>query len=510
MRNILLFLFSSLLLVSCVASSGTPSDISGAWVDEQERLYFLDEDGTLGIPDQTALSGVRWQLENDVLTLATMDSPGGDIREQKLILKHAHSGSMELIDADGSTVVWKKSRAKVGRLEGVLFYRERMALPPEVIVSVQLYPLHSPIPVATSIMPAAGSGQLPFRVYYMEQTVTGQVRLAASVLHSGETLFATQNDEIITLPSTPQVLLYRTMPGEHQLPPLKTPASYQGSLKVSGKNIIVRLYLENDGLALLTQDGDRNQYMGTWMEKDRNRTIEITRGALKPVTATREAGGGLLLNGLSAQPVELKPAKIPWPSKGFLLEGELRSQNGKPVFSECNSQRDIPIPSSSRGYDQLSHVLQANGNSSVVLEGRIQDGHLEASNVFLVRKGGVCSTENYASAPLLQTYWRLRELNGAPVEQFPDQPEPHLILRDNGQASGSDGCNNFFMNWKRKDATLSFSSGGSTLRLCPQGEEQARAMHDMFSKVDEWNISGSMLELRSKNSILAVFEAVDM
>lgn len=510
MRNILLFFFCSLLLVSCVASSGTPGDISGAWVDEQERLYFLDEDGSLGIPDRTALSGVSWSLENGVLTLATMDSPGGDVREQKLILRQARAGRLEFTDTDGSTVVWKKSRAKVGRLDGTLFYRERMALPPEVIISVQLYPLHSPIPVANSIMPSSGNGRLFFHVYYLEQTVSGPVRLTASILHSGETLFATQSDEIISIPATPDVLLYRTMPGEHQLPPLVPPLSYKGEVKSSGRNITVHLYLEDGGLALLTQDGDRNQYMGTWMEKDRNRTIEITRGSLKPVTATREAGGNLLLNGLLSQPIELKKADIPWPSKGFLLEGELRKQDGRPVFSECNSQRDIPIQPSGRGYDQLSQIMKENGNASVVLEGRMQDGHLEASNVFLVQKGGVCSTENYASAPLLQTYWRLRELNGNPVKLFPDQPEPHLILRDNGQASGSDGCNNFFMNWQRKDEDISFSAGGSTLRLCPQGEDQARNIHKMFSEADEWDINGSMLELRSKNSIVAVFEAVKM
>ena len=281
-------------------------------------------------------------------------------------------------------------------------------------------------------------------------------------------------------------------------------------MKVSGKDVTVHLYLEEDGLALLTQDGDRNQYMGTWMEKDRNRTIEITRGVLKPVTATREAGGGLLLSGLSSKMVQLQPADLPWPSKGFLLEGEIRNQGGRPVFSECNSQRDIPLLTSGKGYAQLNHIMQENGNASVVLEGRMQGNGLEASNVFLVKKGGVCSTENYASAPLLQTYWRMREINGKAVEQFPDQPEPHLILRDNGQASGSDGCNNFFMNWKRNGQEMTFSGGGSTLRLCPQGEKQSRAIHEMFAGVDEWNITGSMLELRSKNSITAVFEAVEM
>ena len=510
MRKLVLFLFCSLFLVSCVSSSSPSDDISGVWVDEQERLYFLDEDGSLGIPDRTALSGVSWNLENGVLTLATMDSPGGEVKEQKLILKEARAGRLEFSDADGAAVVWEKSRARVGKLEGTLFYRERMALPPEVVVSVQLYPLHSPIPVATSIVPASGSGQIPFRVYYLEQTVQGPVRLAAAILSSGETLFATQNDEIISLPGTPSVLLYRTLPGEHQLPPLKTPASYRGTMKMSGRDVTVHLYLEENGVALLTQDGDRNQYMGTWMEKDRNRTIEITRGALEPVTATREAGGNLLLNGLSAQSIELKKADIAWPSKGFLMEGELRSENGKPVFSECNSQRDIPIQPSGRGYAQLSHIMQENGNASVVLEGRMQNGRLEASNVFLVQKGGVCSTENYASAPLLQTYWRLREIDGQEISLFPDQPEPHLILRENGQATGSDGCNNFFMNWQREGDRLTFKEGGSTLRLCPQGEEQSRAMHEMFSRVDEWNITGSMLELRSGKSIVAVFEAVEM
>ena len=66
------------------------------------------------------------------------------------------------------------------------------------------------------------------------------------------------------------------------------------------------------------------------------------------------------------------------------------------------------------------------------------------------------------------------------------------------------------MSWKRKDEALSFTDGGSTLRMCPQGQEQSRDIHTMFSKVDEWNINGSMLELRSKKSIVAVFEAVDM
>ena len=190
MRKSLLFLFCSLLLAACVATSGTTRDLSGAWVDEQEHLYFLDEDGTLGLPGQTAMSGVSWKLENGVLTLASMDSPGGEVLEKKLVLKESRAGNLTFTDADGATVTWKKSRARVGRLKGTLFYRERMALPPQVVVHVQLYPQHSSTPVAVSIMPASGSGEIGFCVYYLEQTTPASLRLAAAVLCSGETLFA--------------------------------------------------------------------------------------------------------------------------------------------------------------------------------------------------------------------------------------------------------------------------------------------------------------------------------
>jgi heat shock protein HslJ len=112
--------------------------------------------------------------------------------------------------------------------------------------------------------------------------------------------------------------------------------------------------------------------------------------------------------------------------------------------------------------------------------------------------------------PLKGTYWRLKELDGKPVKSFPGQPEAHLILREKGEAAGSDGCNNFFMGWESSDGSISFTPGGATLRLCPNGEEQARKMLQMFPSVKTWNISGGQLELRSDEKLEAVFEAVEM
>ena len=63
---------------------------------------------------------------------------------------------------------------------------------------------------------------------------------------------------------------------------------------------------------------------------------------------------------------------------------------------------------------------------------------------------------------------------------------------------------------EKKNNSISFSAGGTTLRICPQGNEQAMDIHKMFTEVDEWSINGSMLELRSQNRLIAVFESVTM
>lgn len=115
-----------------------------------------------------------------------------------------------------------------------------------------------------------------------------------------------------------------------------------------------------------------------------------------------------------------------------------------------------------------------------------------------------------SSPELVGTYWRLKEVEGKAAEHFPDQPEAHLILKEKGQVTGSDGCNNFFMNWTGGDSSLTFTPGGATLRLCPAGEEQAQALYRVLPAVDSFRIKGTNLELLSRDSVKAVFEAVAM
>lgn len=49
---------------------------------------------------------------------------------------------------------------------------------------------------------------------------------------------------------------------------------------------------------------------------------------------------------------------------------------------------------------------------------------------------------------------------------------------------------------------------GSTLMMCPQGDEQARAFKETLAGVDAWSITGSVLELSKGGKPVATFEAV--
>ncbi len=116
-------------------------------------------------------------------------------------------------------------------------------------------------------------------------------------------------------------------------------------------------------------------------------------------------------------------------------------------------------------------------------------------------------TPVYQAAVFENTYWRLKTLNSKDSQSYDNQIEAHFILRDK-MISGSDGCNNFFMPVEYEGNSISFKEGGSTLMLCPHGEEQAREFINTLHKVTHWEIKGSLLKLLADDRVVATFEAV--
>ena len=325
----------SLLLLFCLSACMTAGDateekrLHGLWKDEDGQFFYLDENGDLGLPRNASFSGVSWNFDGTAVTLTMEKAPGEEEEQHRLFLQKRGLWSLEFLDERGKTVFWSRSFKNVKRFEGSLFFRERIMLPPEVTISVQLRKPDGSL-AGQSMATVSGREELAFHVYYLESDLKEKAAVEASIFFGREPLFTCPENTTLSLKDRPSILLHHAVP---------------------------------------------------------------------------------------------------------------------------SLQKELPL------------------------------------------KG---------------TYWRLKELDGKPAESFADQPEAHLILRDKGQATGSDGCNNFFMDWEAGEGSISFSPGGATLRLCPNGEEQAQRFRQMFPAVTKWNISSGQLELRSENKLEAVFEAVDM
>ena len=116
-----------------------------------------------------------------------------------------------------------------------------------------------------------------------------------------------------------------------------------------------------------------------------------------------------------------------------------------------------------------------------------------------------------AAAELAGTRWLLTEVGGQPARMYPGQPEAHLLFTpaDNGvgRISGSDGCNNLVGSYTLNGTILAFDHMGSTMRLCPQGDAQARALTSALGQTTSLRLQGNRLELMRGNERLATFEA---
>ena len=325
----------SLLIMLCLSACMTAGEamdaerLHGLWKDEKGQFFCLEEDGRLCLPRNGSAAGTNWDFDGNVLTLLTVRTPNEEAAHQKLYLQKRGLWGLEFLDAEGKKVKWSRSFKNVEHLEGTLFFRERIMLPPEVTVAVRLLTEDGSV-AGQSISHRSGREELSFRIGFLSSDLNDTAGIEASVFYGKEPLFTAPAGTAADLNGRPSILLHHAVPSKKQELPLKG------------------------------------------------------------------------------------------------------------------------------------------------------------------------------------TYWRLKELDGKPAENFDDQPEAHLILREKGEATGSDGCNNFFMNWEGDDENISFTPGGATLRLCPKGEEQAQKMLQMFPSVIEWKITDGKLELCTEDSVAAVFEAVEM
>jgi copper homeostasis protein (lipoprotein) len=164
------------------------------------------------------------------------------------------------------------------------------------------------------------------------------------------------------------------------------------------------------------------------------------------------------------------------------------------MFRECLTGRRLPVAMEAasidveRAYLDTPHPPGAEVLVSVV--GRLAqrppmegDGTVEMLVVDEfegIWPGETCGARMTVSE-LQDTYWKLTRLGDEPVIIEPQQREPHLVLRSDGQVTGFAGCNQLTGPYTVDGSMISFGALAMTQRACLQGMETeaafAKALH---------------------------------
>jgi len=111
---------------------------------------------------------------------------------------------------------------------------------------------------------------------------------------------------------------------------------------------------------------------------------------------------------------------------------------------------------------------------------------------------------------LVNTYWKLVELNGALVEPG-EGKELHMILRSDDQVGGYAGCNQFTGSVTVTGEGIAFGPIASTRRMCPDVMQQEGAFLQALENAQRFEISGEDLAIANAGGEVTLrFAAVYM
>jgi copper homeostasis protein (lipoprotein) len=114
-----------------------------------------------------------------------------------------------------------------------------------------------------------------------------------------------------------------------------------------------------------------------------------------------------------------------------------------------------------------------------------------------------------STAELENTYWKLMTLGGTPAESPEGAREIHFVLNRAGlRISGFSGCNQMTGSYQLDGGKITFSNLAGTMMACPTSLTIDNRIHEMFSKVAGWKISGETLQLTdASDTPIATFES---
>jgi copper homeostasis protein (lipoprotein) len=137
------------------------------------------------------------------------------------------------------------------------------------------------------------------------------------------------------------------------------------------------------------------------------------------------------------------------------------------------------------------------------MQGKMIEGGL-ASKYILAKQ----SADTIANAPITDTYWKLTELLGKPVDTTIKRKPLFLQFDQNGSVTGNGGCNNISGTYTADpNGKLTLSKMISTRMACPAMQDES-AFLQALSKVNTYIVAGNQLQLTTgKMAPMLVFEA---
>lgn len=471
-------------------------ELAGLWKTSFGCYFYFKPDGTFSYINYKTKTGYAWKrtAENSVaVTFSYIPSAGVQEKEYAMALDGdtltLHNGTQEY--------VLKKSSDTVTVFAGEIFYRERIMLPPKVEVRYELYKNNDDVPFAMYAIPTEGRIPMPFSFDCVVRE-KDTVYVDAAIYHENVPLFATR--EPVNIRES-KILLHKADQGmaEKKITVPGTFANTEGDT----------LYLEKNGLAIVKKEGRLS--VAHWALIDRNHSIELTQSGAMPLTAQLQDEKTLVFRHYNDKNMVVftRADRELFEIGKFVLHGNIVERDNILYFAECVTAANFAVQFPKLLYSSLKKDSFAEP-CAVKMEAVLRRNPAGNLDLFPLRAElddtEICSGL-FRHTTLQDTYWRLTRLNEKEVQTFTGQGEPHIIIRDT-MLSGSDGCNNFFMPVEVAEQTIKTGQGGSTLMLCPQGEEQAREFNQVLQKADSWQINGSVLKLLHNNIELALFEAV--
>jgi len=204
-----------------------------------------------------------------------------------------------------------------------------------------------------------------------------------------------------------------------------------------------------------------------------------------------------------------------------VMVGMFQYMADAPSFTDCTTGKRYPVAMAEDYISVEKAYLQAQSEPGelllVTFEGNIEarpaeDG-TELRDFIVVEKfeqiwpGEVCEKAT-VQTPLKNTYWKLVEMRGKPVEAHPDQREIHILFRpDNTQLTGFTGCNVLVGNYHIQDDGLRISLKVPELSACPYLDDETRLVHSLKHS-STFRIHGESLALLARGRALLRFKAV--